>query len=159
VHRARAQIFAPKSASPKKRDEIRLEYLNGDRLRPASTAGTVFACFPSIKSVPGFGTLIVREDGAMRFHRERDKRLHLMQPSPSAAPHARNAKFVMRRAGSPAQRPTNSHCPCAPWLPQEEVIAEDSPMISACFEAYRNMQKMLTAFAELRGENPEDGAE
>jgi len=41
-----------------------------------------------------------------------------------------------------------------PW--REDDIAGDSPMITACYEAHLSMEKMLAAFAELRGDDAEE---
>jgi len=41
-------------------------------------------------------------------------------------------------------------------LSQQDGFAEDSPMITACYEAYLSMEKMLATFAQLRGDDVED---
>ena len=65
----------------------------------------------------------------MRFHDERDKRLHPM----------RHPKRVQR----------------SEYLLQDEEIADDSLVITVCYEAHLAMQKMLTVFAEIRGDDVE----
>jgi hypothetical protein len=39
---------------------------------------------------------------------------------------------------------------------QDDGIAADSPMITACYEAYLSMEKMLAVLAELRGDDAAD---
>jgi hypothetical protein len=115
------------------------------------------AClFSCSKSVPRSGRSISQKDGAMRFHKDRDNRLHPMRPSHVAAPPPRNAKFGMRRPGTLAPRPIKRQSLGAELLSQEDGIAIDSPMITACYEAHLSMKKMLAAFAELRGDDAED---
>ena len=41
-------------------------------------------------------------------------------------------------------------------LSQDDGITDDSPMITAVYEAHLSMEKMLAAFAELRGDEAED---
>jgi hypothetical protein len=41
-------------------------------------------------------------------------------------------------------------------LSQEDGIADNFPMITACYEAHLSMEKMLAAFAALRGDDAED---
>jgi hypothetical protein len=74
----------------------------------------------------------------MRFHEHRDKRLH-----PPAAPARRSFKKLSSRSDGPSQ---------------QVVIADDSPMITACYQAHLDMTQMLWAFAELRGDAHEDAA-
>jgi hypothetical protein len=62
---------------------------------------------------------------AMKFHKDRDNRLHPLRPAGFEAP-------------------------------QNDGIADDSPMIAACYEGHLSMQKMLAAFAELRGDDAGD---
>jgi hypothetical protein len=38
-------------------------------------------------------------------------------------------------------------------LLQDDGIVEDSPVINICYEAHLSMEKMLAAFAELRGDD------
>jgi len=92
----------------------------------------------------------------MRFHKDRENRFHPMRPSQIDAPPLRNAKFVMRRPGTPAPRPIKRQSLRSELLSREEGIAGDSPMITACYEAHLSMEKMLAVFAELRGDDAED---
>ena len=39
---------------------------------------------------------------------------------------------------------------------QDDGIAADSPMITACYEAHLSMEKMLAVLAELRGDDAAD---
>jgi len=41
-------------------------------------------------------------------------------------------------------------------LPQRDAESDDSPMITAIYEAHLSMEKMLAAFAKLRGDDVED---
>ncbi len=89
----------------------------------------------------------------MRFHEEREKRLHPMR---FAEPPARNAKFVLHKREIHDQR-SKGRCVHPELWSQEDGICGDSPMITACYEAHLAMKKMLAAFAELRGDDAEDG--
>jgi hypothetical protein len=91
----------------------------------------------------------------MKFHKDRDNRLHPMRPSQIDAPLPRSAKFGIRRPGtlgSRLRRPSLR----SELLTQEDGIAGDSPMIAACYETHLSMEKMLAAFAELRGDDAGD---
>ena len=44
-------------------------------------------------------------------------------------------------------------------LPEESMTADASPMITAYYEAYLDMRKMLAVLAELRGDDPQDALE
>lgn len=89
----------------------------------------------------------------MRFHDEREKRLHPLRP---AQPPPRSAKFVLHKREILGQRPFKSRCvPSMLWC-QEDGVSGDSPMIAACYEAHLAMKKMLAAFAELRGDDVEE---
>jgi hypothetical protein len=92
----------------------------------------------------------------MRFHKDRENRFHPMRPSQIDPPPPRNAKFGMRRPGTLAQRPFKRQSLRSELLLQEDGIAGDSPMITACYEAHLSMEKMLAVFAELRGDDAED---
>jgi len=91
---------------------------------------------------------------AMRFHNERNKRLDPMGHSQIAAPPPGNEKFAIRRRGILARRPAKRFQRPESLLHDEE-IADDSLMINLCYEAHLSMQKMLTVFAELRGDDAE----
>jgi len=41
-------------------------------------------------------------------------------------------------------------------LSQHDGITDDSPMITAVYEAHLSMERMLAAFAELRGDHAVD---
>jgi len=89
----------------------------------------------------------------MRFHKDSDKRFQ--RPSRIDAPPLR-ARFAIRRPKTLQQCPFKRHSQ-RPELPlQEDGIADDSPMITACYEAYLSMEKMLAVFATLRGDDAED---
>jgi hypothetical protein len=87
----------------------------------------------------------------MQLHDEKDQHLHPMRHSQIDSPSA-NAKFVMRRHGTLVrqgfQRPE--------VLLHDAGIVDDSPVITMCYEAHLSMQKMLAAFAELRGDDAAD---
>ena len=89
----------------------------------------------------------------MRFHDEREKRLHPIRPH---QPPARSAKFVLHKREIRGQRPLQSRCVHSELWSQEDGVSGDSPMITACYEAHLAMKKMLAAFAELRGDDAED---
>lgn len=89
----------------------------------------------------------------MRFHEERERRLHPMR---AAEPPPHNAKFVLHKREILGQRPFKSRCVHSELWSQQDGVSGDSPMITACYEAHLAMQKMLAAFAELRGEDVED---
>jgi hypothetical protein len=44
-------------------------------------------------------------------------------------------------------------------LAEESMIADPSPMITAYYEAYLDMRKMLAVLAELRDDDPQDALE
>ena len=92
----------------------------------------------------------------MRFHKDRENRFNTMRPSQIDPPPPRNAKFGMRRPGTLAPRPFKRQSLRSQLLLQEDGIAGDSPMITACYEAHLCMEKMLAVFAELRGDDAED---
>jgi hypothetical protein len=93
---------------------------------------------------------------AMKFHKDRDNRLHPLRPAGFEAPPPRNAKFVLRRPGTLVPRPTKRQSLRSEWPSQNDGIADDSPMIAACYEGHLSMEKMLAAFAELRGDDVGD---
>ena len=90
----------------------------------------------------------------MQFQDDRDQRLHSMRHSQIDTPPV-NAKFVMRRRGTPVPRPLQKT-----QRPESQLhdagIVDDSPMITMCYEAHLSMQKMLAVFAELRGDDAPD---
>jgi hypothetical protein len=55
-----------------------------------------------------------------------------------------------------APRPIKMQSLRSELLSQEDGIADDSPMITACYETHLAMEKMLAVFAELRGDDAED---
>jgi hypothetical protein len=87
----------------------------------------------------------------MHLHDQTDKRLQptrltRIETSPA------NARFGMRfvhRAIKRFQRPERRL--------RDAWIVDDSPMITMCYEAHLSMQKMLAAFAELRGDDTGPG--
>jgi hypothetical protein len=91
---------------------------------------------------------------AMRFHNERDKRLHPMRHSQIEEPSPGNQKFAIRRRGTLAQRPIKTSQRSEVLL-QDNEVADDSIMITVCYEAHISMQQMLAAFAEMRGDDAE----
>jgi len=91
----------------------------------------------------------------MSFHVDWGKALQAILPFQINPPPRRYAKSGMR------QRGTFSQCPIARpslrlGLPsQNDGIAEDSVMITEVYETHLSMEKMLTALAELRGDDAE----
>jgi hypothetical protein len=91
---------------------------------------------------------------AMRFHDERDKRLHPMRYSQIGASSSGKESFVIRRRGTLARRPINrSQRPDVPL--QDDGILDDALVITLCYEAHLAMEQMLAAFAEIRGDDAE----
>ena len=89
----------------------------------------------------------------MRFHDERNKRLHPRAHSQIAPPSA-NEKFVIRRRVLLARRPINRSQRSEFQLPDEE-IADESLVINLCYEAHLAVQQMLAVFADMRGDDAE----
>jgi hypothetical protein len=90
----------------------------------------------------------------MRFHNERDKRLHPLRSSQILAPQPGNEKFVVRRRETLAQRPVKRFPPSKLLLTDDEIV-EDSLMFTVCYEAHKSMQQMLSVLAEMRGDDAE----
>jgi hypothetical protein len=90
----------------------------------------------------------------MRFHDERNKRLHPMGHSQIDAAPSGNEKFVIRRPALLARRPIKSFQRSECLLHIEE-IADESPVITLCYEAHLAMQQMLAVFADMRGDDAE----
>jgi hypothetical protein len=90
----------------------------------------------------------------MRFHDERDKRLHPMAGSQIDAPPSGNEKLVLRRRVLLARRPINRSQRSEFQLPDEE-IADESLVINLCYEAHLAVQQMLAVFADMRGDDAE----
>ena len=88
----------------------------------------------------------------MRFHDERNKRLHPMPHSPIDAPLSGNEKFVIHRRALLARRAINKSQRSEPRLRDEE-IADESPVVTLCYEAHLAMQQMLAVFADMRGDD------
>jgi hypothetical protein len=91
---------------------------------------------------------------AMRFHDERNKRLHPMGHSQIDAPPSGNKKFVIRRRAILARHPIKSFRRSESPLHIEE-IADESLVITLRYEAYLAMQQMLAVFADMRGDHAE----
>jgi hypothetical protein len=92
----------------------------------------------------------------MKFHKDRDNRLHPLRAAGFEAPPPRNAKFVLRRPGTLGPRPVKRQSLRSERQSQNDGIADDSPMIAACYEGHLSMERMLAAFAELRGDDAGD---
>jgi len=90
----------------------------------------------------------------MRFHDERNKRLHPMRHSQIDAPPSGDEKFEIRRRAILARRPINRSQRSESLLHDEE-IADESLVITLCYEAHLAMQQMLAVFAEMRGDDAE----
>jgi hypothetical protein len=90
----------------------------------------------------------------MRFHDERNKRLHPMGHSQIDAPPSGNEKFVTRRRALLAPRPINRSQRSESLLYDEE-IADESLVITLRHEAHLAMQQMLAVFADMRGDDAE----
>jgi hypothetical protein len=92
----------------------------------------------------------------MRFHIDSDKGFHAMLPSQINAPPQRDAESAMGQPGTVVPRPIARQSPRSELLSQDDGITDDSPMITAVYEAHLSMEKMLAAFAALRGDDAED---
>jgi hypothetical protein len=90
----------------------------------------------------------------MRFHDERNKRLHPMGHSQIDAPPSGNEKLVIRRRAILARRPIKGFQRSESLLHIEE-IADESLAITLCYEAHLAMQQMLAVFADMRGDDAE----
>jgi hypothetical protein len=95
-----------------------------------------------------FGGLIFQGDG-MRFHTERDKRLHPMPDVQVQAPPPVSAKFVNRRPGLVVQRSIERSQRSKSAF-QDNGIVDNLLVISMCYEAHLSMQQMLAVFSEMR---------
>jgi hypothetical protein len=89
---------------------------------------------------------------AMRFHDERNKRLHPMGHSQIDAPPSGNEKFAIRRRAILARRPIKSFRRSESLWHIEE-IADESLVVTLCYEAHLAMQQMLAVFADRRGDD------
>ena len=87
----------------------------------------------------------------MRFHNKRNKRLHPMEDSQVNAPPSGNEKLAMRRRAILARRPIKRYQRLESLLYGEE-IADESLMVTLCYDAHLAMQQMLAVFAEMRGD-------
>jgi hypothetical protein len=88
----------------------------------------------------------------MRFHDERDRRLHPMRYSKIDEPTPGNDRFVVRRRGTSARVPLSR--PSRPeFVSHDDGIADESLMVTVCYEAHLSMQQMLEVFAEMRGDD------
>jgi hypothetical protein len=88
----------------------------------------------------------------MRFHDERSKRLHSMRHSQFDAPSG-DEKYVRRHAIL-ALRPVKRYLRSESLLHDEET-ADESLVVSLCYEAHLAMQQMLAVFAVMRGDDAE----
>jgi hypothetical protein len=91
---------------------------------------------------------------AMRFHDERNKRLHPMGHSQIDAPLSGNEKFALRRRAILARRPIKSFRRSESLWHIEE-IADESLVVTLCYEAHLAMQQMLAVFADMRRDDTE----
>ena len=90
----------------------------------------------------------------MRFHDERNKRLHQTGHLQIDAPPSGDEKLVIRRRALLASRPVNRSQRSESPLHDKE-IADEALVITLRYEAHLAMQHMLTVFAELRGDDTE----
>jgi hypothetical protein len=88
----------------------------------------------------------------MRFHDERNKRLHPMGHSLIDALPLSDEKFVLRRRAILARRPINRSQRSESLLHDEE-IADESLVITLCYEAHLAMHQMLAVLADMRGDD------
>jgi hypothetical protein len=91
----------------------------------------------------------------MRFHTERDKRLHPMRDTQMHAPPPGREKFVMRQPGILVQRPIERFRR-SKFALHDDGIIDDLLVISMCYEAHLSMQQMLAALSEMRRDDAVD---
>jgi hypothetical protein len=136
------------SAAREERREIKHIDPRRHRRRSPKEFGTALARIGVLVQSSGFSRAKVRGEGAMKFHIDWGKALQVMLPFHGGAHLSRDA---MRPARIRAPRPVGK--PLRPGsLSQNEWIADDSPMITAIYEAHLSMETMLAALAELRGD-------
>lgn len=82
--------------------------------------------------------------------------LNPLLPLPAKALAPRIAKLVSHWPETSPHRASTAQSAHSRQLSQEESMTDDSPIIVACYEAYLDMRKMLSVFAELRGDDPQD---
>jgi hypothetical protein len=97
----------------------------------------------------------------MHLHDDMDKRSQPTRHSQGDAPPPAKAKFVIRPRATPVPRPIKGlRRPKIIQHPEmrspDAAIVNDSLLIGLCYEAHLSMQKMLAAFAEMRGDDAAD---
>jgi hypothetical protein len=117
------------------------------------TLGTPLACLLCADNAETRRTVF--EGDVVRFHTERDKRLHPMRDTQMHAPTPASKSFVNRRYGfgvkRPIERSQRSKFPL-----HDNGIVDDLLVISMCYEVHLSMQQMLAAFAQIRGDDTVD---
>ena len=91
----------------------------------------------------------------MRFHDERNKRLHPIGHSRIDAPPSGSEKFVIGGRALLARRPIKRFQRLESRLHDEEVADESLVVINLRYEAHLAMQQMLAVFADMRGDEAE----
>jgi hypothetical protein len=86
--------------------------------------------------------------GAMRLQIDTGKELYAVLPQ-------RDAESAMDQRGILVPRPIARQSLRSELLSQDDGITDDSPMITALYEAHLSMEKMLAALAELRLDDAE----
>src|ERR1039457_5710387 len=84
-----------------------------------------------------------------------DTELGLSLPNKASAQHTAKHKKYRPKIGS-KNASTAPLVGTEPLLPEESITADASPIITACYEAYLDMRKMLAVLAELRGDDAQD---
>ena len=92
----------------------------------------------------------------MRFHIDWGKGFHTKLPFHIIGPPSHGAKSAMYQPGTLAPRPIERQSLPLELLSQDDGITDDSPMITAVYETHLSMEKLLAAFAELRGDDAGD---
>jgi hypothetical protein len=121
------------------------------RFLDEGTPGTVLAC--SLVTVLRRFEGPVFQGDHVRFHTERDRRLHPMRDTQMSAPPP--GRFVNRRRGDAMQRPIDRNQRSRLPLHDDENV-DDLLVIDICYEAHLSMQQMLAAFAQIRGDDTVD---
>jgi len=68
----------------------------------------------------------------------------------------RHPRSINAATELPLSPPAKANQGTEPLLPEESMTDDASPMVTAYYEAYLDMRKMLAVLTELRGDDPQD---
>jgi hypothetical protein len=91
----------------------------------------------------------------MRLHIDRGKGFYTMPPFQITGAPPYEEKSAMCQPATLGPRPIEKQPLRLESPSQVDAKSDDSPMITALFEAHLSMEKFLAAFAELRGDDAE----